>query len=467
VLKHETALRAADYDDDGDAGTGKVTYREYFVLAAVTPPPPPPTPSGGGASGGVSAGNDAKVIVNGKTRNAGTLKRISDDEGRSIDLVTFDENKLQTILDGIDNGATIDVPITNGADIARGAMTGEMVKKMAEHALLLELSTKASSYTLHAADIDINGLAKTLGANDLEDITITIQIEALTESEIKTVKTLLGQNGLTMEVPPVSFTVGYQYKDKTGEISDFGTYVKRTIKLPKDVNAEKATTGVVVKSDGVIYPVPSYLTVIDGESYMVISSRTNSTYAVVGHTVKFADSEGHWAERAILDMGSRMIVSGVPRSGFEPNRSITRAEFAAIIVRALGLAPGNGITDFSDVASSKWYAGDVETAYAYGIITGYDAQRFGPDDCITREQAMTMIARAMKITGLSAGTLSDLSAFQDAADISTYALDSVAACVSAGLVNGRDNDAIAPKAGITRAEIASIVQRLLQKSALI
>ena len=223
----------------------------------------------------------------------------------------------------------------------------------------------------------------------------------------------------------------------------------------------------VVKNDGTVYHVPSYLKVINDEYYMVVSSRTNSTYAVVQHDVKFADSKGHWAESAINDMGSRMIVSGVSASSFEPDRSITRAEFSAVLVRALGLAPGKGITDFTDVDSSKWYAGYIETAYAYGIITGYDAKSFRPGNFITREQAMTMIARAMKITELKFETSSDLASFKDVSEISPYALDSVTACVSSGLVNGRDGDHIAPKAGITRAEIAVIVQRLLKKSSLI
>ena len=162
-----------------------------------------------------------------------------------------------------------------------------------------------------------------------------------------------------------------------------------------------------------------------------------------------------------------MIVSGVSQSSFEPDRSITRAEFSAIIVRALGLAPGKGATEFTDVSSSAWYAGYVETAYAYGLITGYDAETFGPDDCITREQAMTMIARAMKITELSAELTADINTFNDASEISSYAQEGVTACVSAGVVNGRDKNTIAPKAEITRAEIAVIVQRLLKKSALI
>ena len=92
-------------------------------------------------------------------------------------------------------------------------------------------------------------------------------------------------------------------------------------------------------------------------------------------------------------MGSRMVVTGVGDNNYEPNRNITRAEFATIIVRALGLAPGTGSSGFDDVSTAGWYCGYINTAVDYGIVTGYGDGTFGPNEPITREQAMTMIAR--------------------------------------------------------------------------
>jgi hypothetical protein len=114
----------------------------------------------------------------------------------------------------------------------------------------------------------------------------------------------------------------------------------------------------------------------------------------------------------------------------------------------------------------------VETAAGYGIIKGYGDGNFGPNDKITREEAMLMIARAMNITGLDA-KLSDgeatalLQGFADAGDVSGYAETQVAACLKTGVITGRDGGRIAPKEYITRAEVAVIVERLLQKSGLI
>lgn len=98
-----------------------------------------------------------------------------------------------------------------------------------------------------------------------------------------------------------------------------------------------------------------------------------------------------------------MIVTGVGNSCFEPERDITRAAFAAIVVRALGLAQGKAESNFGDVSMTDWFNGYVEKTAEYGLITGYSAVSYGPNDAITREQAMAIIARAMKIPHPASG----------------------------------------------------------------
>jgi hypothetical protein len=138
----------------------------------------------------------------------------------------------------------------------------------------------------------------------------------------------------------------------------------------------------------------------------------------------------------------------------------------------MGIAPGTGESSFSDVGSSAWYYGYIKTATSYGIIKGNTATTFDPNDLITREQAMAMIARAMKITGLTV-TLTDsdvstlIGTYTDGASASDYAENSIAACLKARIVAGTSDSTIAPKDNITRAEVAVMVERLLQKSELI
>jgi hypothetical protein len=152
---------------------------------------------------------------------------------------------------------------------------------------------------------------------------------------------------------------------------------------------------------------------------------------------------------------------------------MTRAEFAATVVRALGLMrSGAGKDTFNDVTKADWYYDAVSIAYEYGIISGCGGQEFGPADKVTREQAMIMIARAMDITGLktelaNAEANKLLENFVDAGETADYARNSVAVNMKAGIVTGRKGKTLAPKGNITRAEIAVIIRRLLQTSGLI
>jgi hypothetical protein len=167
-----------------------------------------------------------------------------------------------------------------------------------------------------------------------------------------------------------------------------------------------------------------------------------------------------------------MVIDGVGGESFAPDQPITRAEFAAIMVRGLGLALEDGTAPFADIKSGDWYAEAVRTAYEYGQLEGYEDGTFRPMERITREQAMVIIAKAMTLTGLTANVPpadaeKTLASFADAADVSEWARSGVAAGLKAGIVSGRDNDRIAPGDSISRAEVAALVRRLLQKSGLI
>jgi hypothetical protein len=245
------------------------------------------------------------------------------------------------------------------------------------------------------------------------------------------------------------------------------------IAIPEGVDPSKITTGVILNADGTFSPVPTVITMIDGKYYAKINSLTNSTYAVIYSPKSFKDVAQHWAEKNVNDMASRLVVSGTGKDKFEPDRDITRAEFATIVVRALGLmSPGSGKDAFIDVVKKSWYYDAVSIAHEYGITSGYENGNFGPDDKINREQALTMIARAIKITG-SKVELADgeadklLTGFTDANRAAEYAKTSLASCVKAGIISGRSGKLIAPKDNITRAEVTVIVQRLLQNSNLI
>ncbi len=237
----------------------------------------------------------------------------------------------------------------------------------------------------------------------------TLSQRKIAESAADTVRIFeetANRGGYQLVVKPVEFEITCTNGDQTVEVSRFNGYVERTIEIPDGIDPSKITTGIVLNADGTFSHVPTQIVVIDGKYYAKINSLTNSTYSVVYNTVVFIDMENHWAKDAVNNMGSRMVVTGIGNGVYEPSRSITRAEFAAIIVRALGLQKGTTESAFGDVTVTDWFNGYVDTATAYSLITGYDSTKFAPNGTITREQAMTILARAMKLTGLSV-SLSD------------------------------------------------------------
>ena len=161
-------------------------------------------------------------------------------------------------------------------------------------------------------------------------------------------------------------------------------------------------------------------------------------------------------------MGSRMVVIGDGSGNYNPDRDITRAEFAAIVVRALCLQVGTVESSFDDVALTNWYNGYIDSATGYSLITGYSTTTYGPNDKITRERAMKMTKLKTSLTDSKVSAL--LVNYLEGTAISNYAKASIVARLKSGVVFRTSAGTILPTDYVTRAEVAVMVQRLLQKA---
>lgn len=184
----------------------------------------------------------------------------------------------------------------------------------------------------------------------------------------------------------------------------------------------------------------------------------------------FSDTSTHANGQAIEALASRGIISGMGDETFEPDKTMTRAEFAAITVQALGLFPKTGGL-FADVPSGQWYAPFVDTASAYGIVNGIGDGRYNPSGTITRQEAAAMVARAAKLCGMETsmddGLVRDMLAqFGDYRLVESWAREPLAFCYSKGILNQSDLD-ILPAAAIKRCEIAQMVFNMLGEANLL
>lgn len=203
--------------------------------------------------------------------------------------------------------------------------------------------------------------------------------------------------------------------------------------------------------------------VLDGD-FIVEPRDTFSSYAVLENKVNFSDvaSVQAWAGRQIQVVAAKGAIEGVGAGKFAPKSNVTRAEFAKMLIRALNLENNSATENFSDVSSTAWYAPYVAVAAEKGIITGRSATQFDPNATITRAEMATMISRALKATNpaATAADASALSKFSDAAKIAASLKDGVAFAASHNLVIGNAGK-FNPNNTATRAEAAVIIYRTI------
>jgi hypothetical protein len=171
----------------------------------------------------------------------------------------------------------------------------------------------------------------------------------------------------------------------------------------------------------------------------------------------------HWAHSVITRMAARHVIEGVSDAEFDPQGNVTRAEFAAMLSRALQLTSSGPSHIFADVPADAWYARAVASAAEAGLIAGRDTGSFQPDSLITREEMAVMLVRAYEYRQNQPVELEPAaSSFDDAGQIGAWAERAVNAASSAGLLQGREGNRFEPQEQLTRAEGVQALYNLLK-----
>ena len=166
-----------------------------------------------------------------------------------------------------------------------------------------------------------------------------------------------------------------------------------------------------------------------------------------------------WYAEAVSAAVDNGLLYGKSSTVIDPNGAMTRAEMAAIINRSFGCYKTADISQYKDVSKDKWYYKDVALAVQMGTYNGRSASSMAPDAPISRQEAMTVVARALELD-YDAYAKTDLTAFSDRGKISDWALPYVRAMVGADYIHGRGK-ILAPLDNITRAEFAQIFYNII------
>ncbi|MFD0715477.1 S-layer homology domain-containing protein [Paenibacillus sp. GCM10027626] len=247
---------------------------------------------------------------------------------------------------------------------------------------------------------------------------------------------------------------------KETKVASFEKPLQVTFKL--DPNADLALVGIYYISDSGELEYLQGTISEDGHTISVNVYRPGK-YAVLEYNKSYVDLPvSHWAHRAVKELSAKHIVNGVSSTKFAPELKVTRAEFAALLTRLLGLAAQHK-AGFADVEPAAWYAEAIAAAAEAGIIRGVSDSAFAPDRPVTREEMATMLVRAYSVKHGETGVDAAEPAFKDQKLISAWAAESVSAAYRLGLVKGNEAKLFHPQNFATRAEADQMIYNLLKK----
>ncbi|MEA4841854.1 MAG: DUF4347 domain-containing protein [[Clostridium] symbiosum] len=420
------------------------------------------------------------VVVNGKEQNAGKETQKTED-GKSTVTVAIDNKAIDNKIDeaiktnttGLGN--VIQVPVADTkSEVAKVELTGDIVKKLEENTFDVSVKRDNVEYIIPAAEFTISKVAANLGIQEkaLADIKVEVKITKLDEKVVEKYNEVAKTNGAELVFSPVQFeitakTTNIDGTTKEHSINKFSNYVERVMEIPSGVDPSKITTGIVFNVDGTYSHVPTEVYQKGGKWYAKLNSLTNSDYSVIWNPITVRSVENHWSKDAVNDMASRLVIFN--SETFEPDKAITRADFAEYIVRGLGLYREGSThkNNFKDVTATGERTLAILIANEYGVVSGYADGTFRGDNQITREEAMAMYKRAMKITKLVGSDENRYQNYTDYSQVSEWAATYVKEVLSSHVFNGTTETKISPKASLTYAEAAQAIRNLLVESNLI
>ena len=178
-------------------------------------------------------------------------------------------------------------------------------------------------------------------------------------------------------------------------------------------------------------------------------------------------SEKDWFYGDVMFVYENGLMLGTSKTLFSPHETAMRGMMATILWRMEGSPVPKGKNSFTDVEAGKWYADAITWTAENGIFAGYGKDKFGPDNPITREQLAAIFYRYADYKGYDLTVKGDLDKFKDADKITDYAKTAMQWAVGSGLVKGKSGNLLDPQGTATRAEIAAMLHRFIEKYELV
>ncbi|MGI2296725.1 Ig-like domain-containing protein [Paenibacillus sp. GXUN7292] len=298
---------------------------------------------------------------------------------------------------------------------------------------------------------------------------VVISIDEGTSTFTSDLTRAISNSKATMIAGPVYYEVAVMNGSSRKEITSFGSYVTRTISTSSSVNYSQTAAVWVDPVTGLLTYVPTLFKQDGNRTIAVFKRQGNSAYALVRNTATFTDIAKHWSAEDVLMMSRKFIVEGYSATKFEPQKQITRGEFATYVAKGLGLeGDRTAAAKFKDVNANTVMGAYIGAAAKAGIVNGKTTTTFKPNDPIKREEMAAMMMRAAKVAGITdklpQSVDTYLSVYSDRSKISAYAKTDMANAIYLGIINGKTKTTLSPQTNATRAEGTVMIRRLLEKA---
>ncbi|MEV5029676.1 Ig-like domain-containing protein [Paenibacillus sp. LPE1-1-1.1] len=324
-----------------------------------------------------------------------------------------------------------------------------------------------ASYELKLNAADFSNINSLLGGGSSSG-QLLIRIDQGLSTLTGNISSKINSSNTSLIAGPYHFDVTAVSGSIQKAVNDFNGYVSRTIQTYQTIDSSKTAVVWFDPATGGISYVPTVLTTSGGKTTATFKRKGNSSYALVSNSNSFSDLSNHWAAASIHMLLRKFIVEGRTATKFEPNKNITRGEFATYIAKGLGLSSNRpAAAKFKDVNANTAMGAYIGAASAAGIVAGNTDGTFKPNNPITRQEMAVMMIRAAKAAGLTVtlpqSTASYLQKFTDRGKVGAWAKEDVAKSIYLGVIGGKTATALSPQTNATRAEGTVMIMRLLQK----
>lgn len=328
----------------------------------------------------------------------------------------------------------------------------------------LELSDADGRFSMHVPVRVLEQLAALKQQNGLADAKLYVQYAAVDATELASgLESLELPPGSRYEVAGGTFAFEIGLKDQAGNpipLTSFAEPLTLRFQLSPGADGELAGLYYIPENGAPVYIGGT----VNGDGLVAQVSHF-SAYAVLSFNRSFDDvASHHWASRDIRVLAAKHAVSGVGDNRFEPERRVTRAEFASMLARILGIEAQGGASAFEDVPPDSSFASAIQTVADHGIVAGKEKNRFAPHDAITRQEAAAMLVRAYRVAwpgAQAAGSGDAWLKFEDRSQAASWAVDSLRFLADRGVLQGTAPTALDPRGDVSRAQAAALLSRWL------